>query len=95
MIRKSKGEYYNKIKETAKKDNNPSMYFKAVSSLKDAEKASQFDITEMFPVKNEEEIGLEVANFFNRITENYEPLKPLTSNPNDPLKVETYQVAAA
>ena len=71
------------------------MYFKAVSSLKDAEKASQFDITEMFPVKNEEEIGLEVANFFNRITENYEPLKLLTSNPNDPLKVETYQVAAA
>ena len=95
MIKKAKKEYYDNMKCLAKSRDNPSLYYKAVARLKDAEKASQFDILDLFPGKTEEQAGSEIADFFNKITDNYTPLERTSHLPADPIVVQNYEVAAA
>ena len=95
MIKKAKKEYYDNMKCLAKSRDNPSLYYKAVARLKDAEKASQFDILDLFPGKTEEQAGSEIADFFNKITDNYTPLDRISHSPADPIVVQNYEVAAA
>lgn len=63
MIKDSKRDFYEKMKCQAKSRADPSLYFKSVNKLKDAEKSATFDIRSLFPGKTEQQIGLEVANF--------------------------------
>ena len=63
MIKKSKLEYYEKMKSLAKKKNDMSLYYRAVASLKDAEDKTQCDVQSLFEGKSDVDIADCVAVF--------------------------------
>ena len=71
MIKESKKNYYKKMKEMALEKRSTSVYYRAVSKLKDKEKSPAFDIRSMFPDLTDKAISEQVAEYFNRITEDF------------------------
>ena len=80
LLKKAKREYFEKMKDLAREKRSASIYFKAVTKLKDQEKTPQFDIRSLYPEYSDHQICNDVANYFNKITENFEPLSNETDN---------------
>ena len=86
------------MKDTSKNVGNVSMYYKAVSALKNREAPKKWDPRTLFPGLSDLEIGEKVAAYFNAISEEFPPLD-INNIPSGehveyaPLK--RYEVAAA
>ena len=51
-------------------------FFKNVKNYRTAERVRAFDVTELYPEKNEREVSETVADYFNEISREFRPLDP-------------------
>lgn len=76
-IKEAKQNYLNKVKKEMLKTNNKRKYFQTVKLLgqPDTKAAEEWTIGSMFPGKSDAEIADTVAEYFNRISREYTPLR--------------------
>ena len=58
----------------AKKTNDASLYYRAVSQLKEAEAPKPFSPSDLFPGSEHQEVAEKTADFFTAIADNFVPL---------------------
>ena len=93
-IKVSKQEYVERVLNEAKENKNDrSSFYKIVHQLKDFERPPQWDIRELFPDESDETIADKVAEYFNKISQEYEPLRP-DEHHYDGWKLEYHEVAS-
>ena len=74
MIKRSKKEYYDLFTNAAKKNNDPALYFKIISRLKDRQAPRPFCVTDLFRNLPIEDGCEEIADFFTKISDKFTPL---------------------
>ena len=78
----AKKKFWDKVIEKTKKQGNSSSWFRAVSMFKNKSFKKDWDITGMYPGMTNKQIAEIVAEFFNKISLEYQPLpdpsRPLT-----------------
>ena len=78
VLNQNKLAFFEKMRTISTKSNNSRAYFRAVSALGKNETSEGWDIMKMFPGKDEKTIAQEAAQYFNRISSEFEPLDPRT-----------------
>ena len=77
----SKQDFFAKVKKQMAESRNSRNYFKAVKKLNSGDtEQQQWRISDQFPGKCDQDIADEVADFFNKISQEYVPLIPIESD---------------
>ena len=89
-------KYKDEQKAALTSDESGKKFHALVKNYKSAERAEPFDMKELYPGLGSKETAEELATFFNRISQEFEPLEPcdipLTYNRDLPV-LEPYQVS--
>ena len=97
LIAEAKERYYSMYTSKALTNNGDAgLYYKVVNRLKDRQSQKPFEVCQMKPELTHEEVAEDLANYFSKIFDDFEPLDEGIPPPskNDPTKLERYQVAA-
>ena len=73
-IESSKQRFFNKVREQLTESNDPRSYFRAVKLLQDPEAPPEWNINSLFPGKPDTAIAEETAAYFNKISQEFEPI---------------------
>ena len=94
VLHESRLDFFNKVKERMLESRNSRDYFQAIKRLGDGDQTNhQWKINDLYPGKSDGEIASEVAEFFNRISREYEPLLPQDSNAASHLCPAAHEIA--
>ena len=74
LIRDAKKRYYEEFTKKAKQSNDPALYFRIISRLKDREVPKRFSVLDLFKEESDKEVAEKVADFFTSIGEDFTPL---------------------
>ena len=97
LIVEAKTSFFERIKLTVRDSSNAKEYFKAVKTLTQGDSSGepQWNISEMFPGKDNHYIAEDVARFFNRISSEYTPLiEPPVNRDCSNICPELHEIAA-
>lgn len=72
----NKVRFFSKVKDKMLQTRNTRDYYAAIKLLQTEETASRWEITSLFPDLSDMEIATRAADFFNRISREFEPLDP-------------------
>ena len=87
----NKIRFFDKVKERMLSSKNPKDYYAAVRMLQTEEAPNKWSISSLFPGKDDEFIAEQAAAFFNRISNEFEPVPLPVRNavpPDDPPSME-------
>ena len=70
----SKNEYYNHFLEKSKQNNDPALYYKMISRLKEAKTPPAFSVTDLFTDCTDAEAAEKTADYFTKISDGFTPL---------------------
>jgi hypothetical protein len=96
LERQRRESYVNKQRENLTGPEANKRFHVAVKNYKSAERPSQFDVKDLFPGLSSNEAAEELADFFNKISREFDALEPSdipTSHQRDIPVLEPYQVA--
>lgn len=94
-IKDAKHTFLEKVKDNVKESGNTRGFFSAIKCLKTAEAPKKWKITDMMPGAPLPQIAEDCAEFFSKISNEYDPLpKPSTNEEGPAPTVEMYEVAA-
>lgn len=93
-VKKDKEKYLEKVIVTTKETNNSRSFYKAVKNLQTKEAQARFDVSDLYPGKSEHDVAETVAEYFNKISLEYNPLPDPQQQNLGIVHVEPYQVSA-
>ena len=76
IVRQRKKEYLKTQKGHILADDASRNFFKHVKNFNTIEKPKQFDVRELLPGKNDVEVTETLAEYFNRVSQEFDPLQP-------------------
>ena len=95
LISQKKNEYFLKLKKKALDARNSKAYFYAVQMLGGNEAPKVWELKVLFPDKNDKEIAETLAGYFNKISNEFEPLAACTPDSYEKKSPpEMFQIAA-
>ena len=94
LIKERKKEYLENIKKSVREAGNTRAYYQAIKRLdKKEDGTTRWSIEEMFPNKSQEEIAEMGAEYFNKISQEFEPLGPAPPPPFPPRLLTVHEVS--
>ena len=93
MIKEKKSEFIEGLKQKAIDARKSAHFFKAVSMFKDQEKPPTWSVSHLFPSTTDGEVSEKVAEFFNEISLEFNPISDYEFGQVDEWVLEHYQVA--
>ena len=93
-IEKGKKKFIDNAIKKAKKQGNTKAYYSAAKSLSSKDVSIPWTVNVMFPNKTDYEIAEEIAKYFNRIGDEYEPLESPEVNDTGLRTIEPYMIAS-
>ena len=79
-IKKNKIRFFNKVKQHVVENNNVCDYFRAIKLLQTEQPSARWEISSLFPGLNDTQVANRAAEFFNKISSEFDPIPP----PNPP-----------
>ena len=80
MIKKGKEDYFEKMKKKALEARNSKAYFYAIQMLGSKEAPKMWELRVLFPNLIDQEIAEKLAEYFNRISNEFIPLNKAETN---------------
>ena len=74
LINESKKDFYLQFLNESKTNNNPSVYYKIISRLKDPGAKQQFSVMDLYKNEDEQTVAEKAADYFTRISNEFNPL---------------------
>ena len=92
-IREAKVKYADRVRKNVKESGNMGEYFKAVKLMKCKEAPKKWNVRDLYPDKNPQEVADLCADYFSSISREYQPIEAPEPN-DDPPVLLLHEVSA-